>query len=222
MRAKFEALAGHMNVYRNRICWISAVVLAVVLTGCLIQKQELRVEAKISETQQKMAKEVLRFHVLANSDSRDDQKLKMQVKELIIGYMKSELPESQSAEETKTWARANLEQIKKLAQDKVAAEGYDYCVKAEVTSSYFPDKTYGDVIFPEGEYEALRIEIGKAKGQNWWCVLYPNLCFVDATHAVVPEEGKEELEQVLTDEEYEMVTATSKFKIKWFFTGDKE
>ena len=81
----------------------------------------------------------------------------------------------------------------------------------------FPDKTYGDVTFPAGRYEALRIEIGRAEGHNWWCVLYPNLCFLDSVHAVVPEEGKEELRQVLTDEEYEMVTATTYFKVKWFF-----
>lgn len=222
MRAKLRTLSGYMNLYRNKICLVGAVILALVITVVIIQKQELRVEAKISETQQKMAKEVLRFHVLANSDSEEDQKLKMQVKELIISYMKSELPDSQSVEETKAWAKANINKIKELAQDKVKAQGYDYPVSAEVTDSYFPDKTYGDVTFPEGEYEALRIEIGDAGGQNWWCVLYPNLCFVDATHAVVPREGKEELEQVLTEEEYEMVTATSKFKIKWFFTGDKE
>lgn len=83
---------------------------------------------------------------------------------------------------------------------------------------YFPAKTYGDVTFPAGEYEALRIKIGQAKGQNWWCCLYPNLCFVDAVHAVVPEEGKDTLRQVLDKEEYEMVTA-SDYKIKWFFFG---
>ena len=86
-----------------------------------------------------------------------------------------------------------------------------------MTNCYFPDKTYGDITFPNGYYDALRIEIGEAKGHNWWCVLYPNLCFVDAVHAVVPDEGKEELKEVLDEEEYEMVTATSKFKIKWFF-----
>ena len=74
-------------------------------------------------------------------------------------------------------------------------------------------------MFPAGWYEALRIEIGSAKGKNWWCVLYPNLCFLDSVHAVVPKEGKQELETVLEEEEYEMVTATSKFKIKWFFFG---
>ena len=89
-----------------------------------------------------------------------------------------------------------------------------------MTTCYFPDKRYGDVLFPEGWYEALRIRLGEAEGHNWWCVLYPNLCFTNATCAVVSEDGKKELKKALTAEEYEMVTATSDFKIKWFFFGD--
>jgi len=99
----------------------------------------------------------------------------------------------------------------------IQEEGYDYPVIAEVTTCDFPDKTYGDITFPSGRYEALRIEIGEANGQNWWCVLYPNLCFIDAVHAVVPEEGKKDLKKVLQEDTYEMVTATSRFKIGWFF-----
>lgn len=67
----------------------------------------------------------------------------------------------------------------------------------------------------------MRIEIGESKGQNWWCALYPNLCFVDCVHAIVPEEGKKELESVLTEEEYELITVGTEFKIKWFFLGEK-
>lgn len=76
----------------------------------------------------------------------------------------------------------------------VAEENYDYPVTAAVTTCWFPDKTYGDVTFPAGNYEALRIEIGSAKGHNWWCVLYPSLCFRDAANAVVPNEGKRKIE----------------------------
>lgn len=168
-------------------------------------------------TQQKLAEEVLRFHVLANSDSEEDQALKMKVKEAVLSYMKEEFPDAKSADETKNWVRNHETDFEKVAEKVIRNEGYHYPVKVELTTSYFPDKTYGDVTFPRGNYEALRIEIGKAKGQNWWCVLYPNLCFIDAVHAVVPEEGKEELRTVLDEEAYEMVTATTKFRIKWFF-----
>lgn len=81
---------------------------------------------------------------------------------------------------------------------------------------YFPMKTYGDMTFPPGEYEAFRVDIGEAQGKNWWCVLYPPLCFVDAVYGEVPEESKEELKGVLTEEEYSMVSGKNvKFRFKY-------
>lgn len=194
----------------KKTCAMVGVLIGILITGLIVN-------AKKSEMQGELAEQVFRFHVLANSDSGEDQALKMKVKEAIIAYMKQELPESDSVETTKKWARENLVQIEQVAAEIIAEEGYEYSVKAEVTICDFPDKTYGDITFPAGEYEALRIEIGQAKGQNWWCVLYPNLCFIDAVHAVVPEKGKNELKEVLEEDTYEMVTTTTRFKIGWFF-----
>ena len=194
----------------KKICATVGVLIAILITGLLVN-------AKKNEMQGELARQVFRFHVLANSDSEEDQALKMKVKEEIITYMKQELPESDSVETTKKWARENLSQIEEVAERIIAEEGYEYPVKAEVTTCDFPDKSYGDITFPAGEYEALRIEIGQAKGQNWWCVLYPNLCFIDAVHAVVPDEGKEDLKEVLEEDTYEMVTTRTRFKIGWFF-----
>lgn len=194
----------------KKICALAGILISLVVTGIVVN-------AKQSQMQEDLAKEVFRFHVLANSDSDEDQALKMQVKEAVIAYMKEEIPESDSVETTKEWARSHLDAIVNLARAVIREEGYDYPVMAEVTTCDFPDKTYGDITFPSGEYEALRIEIGDAKGQNWWCVLYPNLCFIDAVHAVVPEDGKKDLKKVLEEDTYEMVTATSRFKIGWFF-----
>lgn len=164
-----------------------------------------------------LSEEVFRFHVLANSDSEEDQLLKMQVKEAVIAYMEGAIPETESVRETTDWAKAHLEDLQEVAAQTIAAEGYAYPVKALVTYDEFPEKTYGDVTFPAGRYNALRIEIGEAKGQNWWCVLYPNLCFMDAVHAVVPEEGKQELQDVLEEDTYRMITNPPKWKISWFF-----
>ena len=199
-----------MKYRKQIICTCAALLLAVSVTGIIA-------DAKVQEVQKKMATEVFRFHVLANSDSAEDQALKMKVKETVIAYMKEQLPESESVGMTQAWAASHLKEIEGIAKEVLRAEDCMYNVTAEVTNCYFPDKTYGDITFPKGNYDALRIEIGEGKGQNWWCVLYPNLCFIDAVHAVVPEEGKEELQEVLDEEEYEMVTAASKFKIKWFF-----
>ena len=194
----------------KKICVLAGILISLLVTGIMVN-------AKQSQLQEDLAKEVFRFHVLANSDSDEDQALKMQVKEAVIAYMKEEIPNSDSVETTKEWARNHLDAIVNLAKAVIREEGYDYPVIAEVTTCDFPDKTYGDITFPSGRYEALRIEIGEANGQNWWCVLYPNLCFIDAVHAVVPEDGKKDLKKVLQEDTYEMVTATSRFKIGWFF-----
>ena len=194
----------------KKISVLIGILISLVITGSLVN-------AKQSHMQKDLAEQVFRFHVLANSDSDEDQELKMQVKEAVISYMKEEIPGSDSVETTKNWAREHLQEIADLSKQIVDSKGYDYPVKAKVTTCDFPEKSYGDVTFPSGEYEALRIEIGEAQGQNWWCVLYPNLCFTDAVHGVVPDKGKNNLKKVLEEDTYEMVTATSRFRIGWFF-----
>ena len=200
-----------INIRKKQlICMAIAVLSAVLLTGVLMER-------KVQSLQKSMAQEVFRFHVLANSDSKEDQAVKMKVKENIITYLKKQMPETANVEQTKEWIKVHLNEIENVSRMTLHVAKSNCNVVAEVTQSYFPDKTYGDITFPEGNYEALRVKIGNAEGQNWWCVLYPNLCFIDAVHAVVPEEGKNELKNVLEEEEYEMVTALSKFKVKWFF-----
>ena len=194
----------------KKIGILAGILLATIVSGLVLY-------AKRNEMQRELAKQVFRFHVLANSDSEEDQALKLKVKEAIIDYMKQELPESDSVETTKEWAKDNLQAIEEVGQEVILNAGYSYPIQASVTTCAFPDKTYGDVTFPAGEYEALRIEIGEAEGENWWCVLYPNLCFFDSINAVVPKKGKEDLKKVLEADTYRMVTATTRFRIKWFF-----
>lgn len=207
---------------KAKVCLLIALTTALMLTGWLIRERGILVEAKAAKAQQKLAGQVLRFHVLANSDSDEDQALKMKVKEAVLGYMKEDMPKGSNAAETKEWAADHLKELEELSGEVVREEGFEYEVTAQIARDDFPEKTYGDITFPAGTYEALKIEIGSANGHNWWCCLYPNLCFTDAVHAVVPEEGKEELKQVLDESEYEMVTASSNFKIKWFFFGGEE
>ena len=209
---------------RQVICAILGVCIAALLTGILVERRIEWVEAKMSRTQETLAQEVLRFHVLANSDSNEDQEVKLKVRDKVLAYMEenmtSQLQEEPDAGKTKAWIEAHLEEIERTANQVLEQEGYPYRSEAELEVTYFPDKQYGDIFFPQGEYEALRIRLGDARGHNWWCVLYPSLCFTDTTCTVVSDEGREGLKEVLTAEEYEMVTATSDFKIKWFFFGD--
>ena len=153
---------------------------------------------------------ILRFHVRANSDSDEDQALKMAVKEDVVTMLKPLLSDCENVTESKNVIVANLQNIYTTAVNTIVEQGYDYTVKVYVTEEEFPAKTYGDLTFPEGDYQALRIDIGAAKGQNWWCVMYPPLCFIDESTAVVSEEGKEELKEALTAEEYAALFAYCK------------
>lgn len=207
----------YIETYQERkaklVIWILSLIIAAMAT--IAMGHEMNVKAQ-AEMQTHLAEEVLRFHVLANSDSEADQTLKMQVKEAVIAYMEAEIPEGLDVDATKEWARLHTDELENVSREIIEENGYSYPVSAAVTTCYFPQKSYGDVTFPAGNYTALRVEIGAAKGRNWWCVLYPNLCFMDAVNAVVPEEGKKELENVLTEEEYDQITADTEYEIKWY------
>ena len=178
-----------------------------------------RSQTRAVETmQQEIAKEIIRFHVLANSDSEEDQALKMKVKEEVLKLLKEELDGISDLDGTKKAIQNHLEDIKNTAENVIRTEGYDYPVTVKLEPHEFPVKTYGDCTFPAGTYEALRVCIGKAEGQNWWCVVFPNLCFADTIHAVVPEKEKQELKNILTEDEYDcLFEGEKKIKIKWKF-----
>lgn len=199
------------------ISGLIAAVMAALVVVIIINGMELEAKAKLYMTQQALAEDVLRFHILANSDSEEDQALKMQVKEEVISYMEESLSDTDDLLTTQVWAENQIEVIEELCVQSIQDKGYDYSVSVTLEESYFPIKTYGDITFPEGEYQALRIEIGQAEGQNWWCCLYPELCFIDATYGIVTEDGKEVLREELTEAEYEMITQPENWKVSWFF-----
>ena len=159
---------------------------------------------------------IIRFHVRAESDSKEDQWLKLQVKEAVLAYISPVLSKSQSVDESRQLLYNESENIRNVAAATLRSLGDESDVNVYFENCYFPMKTYGDMTFPPGEYEAFRVDIGEAQGKNWWCVLYPPLCFVDAVYGEVPEESKEELKGVLTEEEYSMVSGENvKFRFKY-------
>ncbi len=170
-----------------------------------------------TEVSTNLADSVFRLHVIANSDSDSDQNLKYIVRDKIIEYMKTICENSISKNDYIKIAQDNLENIKKVAQDTVIQNGYNYNINVSIGNFEFPTKTYGDVSFPAGFYDALRVEIGNASGKNWWCVMFPPLCFVDVTSGIVPEESKETLKNDISSEEYDLITGANtevKFKFK--------
>ena len=167
---------------------------------------------------------VFRLHVIANSDSNEDQALKYKVRDSLLNYMNNICKDCSSKEEAIIIVTEHQNEFKQIALETIKNEGYSYDVKIEIGNFEFPTKQYGDISLPSGFYDALKVEIGKAKGKNWWCVMFPSLCFVDISSGVVPEESKEELQDVLSDEEYSIISDNSnpsiklKFKLIEFFT----
>lgn len=157
-------------------------------------------------TQKEIADNIIRFHVRANSDSEKDQNLKLKVKDAVVSYLQKELSSADSLDDARNILYDDSAQIKDIAQTVIKSEGMSYNVNVYFEKSYFPLKTYGDMLFPPGEYEAFRIDIGEAGGHNWWCVLFPPLCMVSQSYSVVPDDSKQMLKNVLSDEAYDTVT----------------
>ncbi len=152
-----------------------------------------------------LASKIIRFHVVANSDSTQDQLLKQQIKDRVIAYIEPLLEDSTSIEETRYILKECLPLIEEVAKEVIAEWEKDYDVYVVLDQANFPTKSYGDVVLPAGEYESCRIIIGEGKGENWWCVMFPPLCYLDASTGVVPLEGKEQLAKELNEEQYDLI-----------------
>lgn len=161
--------------------------------------------------QQQIATQVLRFHIRANSDTVADQQKKLRIKQSLLEWLTPILSENTSKSETIQCIRKNLPDIRKEATRMAAPEPVTVTLQKE----WFPEKTYGTCTFPEGIYDALRVDIGQAKGHNWWCVLYPSLCFADALEPSMTEEGEEKLQQVLDEDAYDLLLHPQKLKIRF-------
>ena len=152
---------------------------------------------------------VIRLHVLANSDSLKDQQLKYKVRNKIITTFNEEFEDIIYKSESSNLIVEKLNQIRSEAEEIVKEEGCDYDVDVYYGNYKFPRKAYEEIVLPEGYYDAVRIEIGKAEGSNWWCVMFPPLCFVDfgknEEAPILAFETEERLRQVLTEEEIEVI-----------------
>ena len=167
--------------------------------------------------QPSIASKILRFHVLANSDSSADQAVKEKVRDAVGIYLQPLLEDANSLEETKVIVDEHLSEVICVAEDTLVKNGYNYEVTAHITQTNFPEKSYGPYTFPPGEYEALQIVIGEGKGQNWWCVLYPNMCFRGSVFEVIEEEAGEALREVLSPWEYADVFDSGKVEVRFKF-----
>ncbi len=168
-------------------------------------------------TSSDIANSVFRLHVIANSNSEEDQNLKYKVRDSLLNYMNKICINCTSKEEAIQIAKNHQEDFKQVALSTIYKEGFSYDVNIEIGNFEFPTKHYGDISLPSGFYDALKVEIGDAKGKNWWCVMFPSLCFVDISSGIVPDESKEELHESLSDEEYALISDNEDFGLKFKF-----
>lgn len=223
MKEALEKLQNKKILLAALLIGLAGTLFFTGLNTVRLKRENREIKARLDrEIQQGIAGEVFRLHVIANSDTEKDQELKLKVKTRIVEYLKEILGEDAGLEETKEAVLTHLTEIEQEAENLIEEQGFDYPVEVVVEKTYFPEKTYGDCTFPAGEYEALKVKIGSAKGQNWWCVLYPSLCFLDDTYGIVTEEKKEDLKEVLTTEEFQEILGVSRekkklrFGFRWF------
>ncbi|MDI6600377.1 MAG: stage II sporulation protein R [Thermoanaerobacteraceae bacterium] len=175
-----------------------AIMIVVLLTGYILPEKDL---------QEDLSYKLLRFHVIANSDDVDDQQLKLKVRDEVIGYLNQYLASADSKEDAQRLISSKLDDIQQKAEEVVQSEGYNYPVKVTMGRFEFPIKSYGSITLPAGEYDALRVVMGDGEGKNWWCVLFPPLCFVDTSHGQARDNTKDELSKVLTEKEIEEISS---------------
>lgn len=147
------------------------------------------------DTPQNQYSGIIRLHVIANSDSEEDQELKLKVRDEIIKKTKS-LQESQSIEDSREYLQTHLNDMEETANKVIEENGKSYKAEANLGIRWIPEKTYGDMYFPAGNYEALNLTLGRGEGQNWWCVLFPPLCLIEEDEEAIKEMGISEEQKI--------------------------
>ena len=181
----------------------------------------------VSAVSNNLSEAVFRLHVLANSNSEADQSLKIKVRDSLLNYMNNICSNCSTKAEAISLANLHKDEFQQIAEQTIQENGYNYPVKINISNFYFPTKNYGDITLPAGFYDALRVEIGEAKGKNWWCVMFPSLCFIDISSGIVNDEAKENLKENLDEESYNLISNDNnseidfKFKLVEFFANKK-
>lgn len=191
------------------------IVLAIFFAALLLSYKN---EVKGQQLEKSISNKLIRFHILANTDSLEDQNLKLKVKDEVLKFISPKLKKCKTIEESRKVLKDNNQQIINTAKKIIKQNGYNYDVKAFLVHDNFPIKSYGNITLPAGNYEAYKIIIGKGNGHNWWCVMFPPLCFVDITRGEPAyEENKKNMEKVLSSDELKYVDGENTKDIKFKF-----
>ncbi len=176
---------------------LTCLLMAALLFLAQVQTQREGLAERLSPS-------ILRFHILANSDSENDQQIKLEIRSLVLDYLEKAMnPQTASDKDAViAYLKENRPNIEQMIDNQLAKKGFDYSSRLELTSCYFPTRVYDNLVIPCGTYDAARIMLGKGEGHNWWCVLYPRFCFVDAACSAVPEQSRNLLQDKLSQDDY--------------------
>ena len=200
---------------------IKYILILISLLFCFIF---ISISSYVHTVSDNLSDNFFRLHILANSNSKIDQDLKIKVRDAITEYMKSKNHSYSSKSDAINSVQKELDLYKSIAENVIKESGFNYPVSLEIGNFYFPTKLYGNISLPAGNYDALRVKLGNAEGENWWCSLFPPLCFVDISSGIVDEESKEVLKKNLSNEEFAIITNEDetiklKFKILELFSN---
>ncbi len=195
---------AHTMAFSKKLLICTIVILSLaIIAGAL----PIHGESEIYDT-------VVRLHVLANSDTEEDQALKLKVRDTVIGFVTPYIEECRTQEDAIAAIEPIIGEIESAARNTVLENGYDYSVSVTLSEEYYPTRTYETCAFPSGKYTSLRILIGESAGQNWWCCLFPPLCLSAATP---DSEGSNEdafISVGLTSDQYKLITESDKPKYR--------
>lgn len=206
-----------MNKIKFRVIILILSLIGIISVMTITISGEVK---KVDSISDDYKNKLIRFHVIANSDTDEDQELKLKVRDAVIAYLQPKLIESTSIAQSEEIIKNEYDELEKISKNIICKNGYNYDVKVGIKNSKFPTKQYSSVILPAGEYKALKIVIGKGQGKNWWCVMFPPLCFVDKSNGVIDKATDKKLKEVLTEDEYKLITQKTekdmnKMKVKF-------
>ncbi len=196
----------------RRILFLSLLLLFLLLTMGNLQKSREALADRIAPS-------ILRFHILANSDSREDQAVKLEVRSFLLDYIQDRLPEhADSKEAVITWLSENKRNLETAATRFLTKKQMPYSVRLSLEQAWFPTRVYDNLVIPCGTYDAARVILGEGNGHNWWCVLYPRFCFLDEVCKEIPEKSRRELQDKLNQGDYPLLEDhRPDIKIRFFF-----
>lgn len=188
------------------------------------------VREKNAALAERTGEKILRFHVLADSDLAKDQAVKLDVRDLLLQMIQDGFsgtaPDAVSKRAVQTYVLGHKTALEQAANDLLASQGFSYQAAIRLERCTFPARTYGGVTFPAGTYDAVRVLLGKGEGQNFWCVLYPSLCYLDSAHAVMPDASQNVLKTLLPEDDFAALLSSGKrpnvrirLKLLDFFPG---